>query len=41
VSRNPKPVAGLTAASELLVYTDDEGAVRIHVRLVEGTVWLM
>ena len=26
--------------SELLLYTDDSGAVRLHVRLVDGTVWL-
>jgi hypothetical protein len=26
--------------SELLLYTDDNGAVRLHVRLVDATVWL-
>lgn len=27
-------------AGELLLYTDDNGAVRLHVRLVDETVWL-
>jgi hypothetical protein len=40
VPRSPKPGAELATPGELLVYTDDEGEVRIHVRLVEGTVWL-
>jgi hypothetical protein len=28
------------AAGELLLYTDDSGAVRLHVRLYEGSIWM-
>jgi len=33
----PKPAA---TPGELIVYADDQGEVRIHVRLVDDTVWL-
>ncbi len=36
-----EPTAPAPAApGELLVYTDEEGTVRVHVRLFEGAVWL-
>lgn len=38
--RKPKASTSLDAPGELLVYIDDEGVARVHVRLVEGTVWL-
>lgn len=34
-STEPAPTPG-----ELIVYTDDQGEIRIHVRLVDDTVWL-
>lgn len=37
MSQTPPPP---TAPGEFLVYTGDDGAIRVHVRLAEGTVWL-
>ena len=36
----PKPKPNAATPGELIVYSDDQGEVRIHVRLVDGTVWL-